>query len=136
MVEREFKMKTNKSYITVQENFIKREIFVLNLLKFFFDNKREVCGKMSEHFSLIFSDEVKKQFQYDTTTPDYVWEFLEDIAYTIEYGHTNYNTNKKYYICIVGNGIFSVLHLTTNRKKRLKLDDAIKWSDFSNFEGF
>lgn len=129
-------MKINK-FIQTQENFIKREIIVLNLLKFFFDNKRELCGKMTENFSLIFSDDVKKTFNYEEKNKEYVWEFLEELAYAIEYGYTDYqNNNKKYYICLSGNGIFSAFDLTTNSKKRLKLDDAVKYSDFSNFEGF
>lgn len=128
-------MKTNK-YIQTQENFIKREQFVLNMLKFFFDNKREVCGKLSEHFSLVFDDNVKETFKYDDTDPEYCDEFLEDVAYAIEYGYTDYETNEKQYICIEGNGVFSVLSLTKNKRKRISLDKALEWSDYSNFEGF
>lgn len=129
-------MKPNK-YIQTQENFVKREQFVLNMLKFFFDSKRKICGKLTEHFTLVFSDEVKKAFHYSNDMcPDHCAEFLEEVGYAIEYGHTDYKTNKKQYICIEGNGIFSVFALTKNKRKRITIDQALKWSDYSNFEGF
>ena len=69
---------------------------------------------------------------YDISNPEHICEFLEELGHAIEYGF--YIKDRKQYIKLEGNGIFSVFNVS--KRKDLTIDEALKYSDFSNFKGW
>lgn len=130
MTKKQSKLNKNTNKIIEnQENFVKREQIVLNLLKFYFNDEsyNPITKNNDKCFKDIFSNEILKELQYD---PTYIEEFLLEFAESVENGYKNK------YITIESNGIFSYFTFTKNKKKRITLDKVIEFSDFSNFQGW
>lgn len=129
----EIKLKNNK-YINNQLEFVKRQQIVLNLLKFYFTKiKCPIKNKFRSDFNLYFSDEIVNHYKIDLIKdcPEYIHEFLMEFADDINRSINN----KDLYITINGNGIFSYFDFTKNKRKKLSLDKALEFSDFSDYQG-
>lgn len=108
-----------KAVIKDQERFVEEVSFTLFLLKVYQNNPKE--------FSFLISEALRKKYHWtDSTNPNHIWEFINELSSNI--------SNRDIHVRFEENGMFPVLvqtkksGLTISKiMARLKDCDKLEW---------
>lgn len=99
--------------IVEQQDFINRQYLALVLLEAYRGNPKS--------FPLLFNEKIRKDYNYDDSNPEYIWEFVNEIADAIDIADGEFCD-----FTLLPNGLFSALVYAGKKKKKITLDDAIQ----------
>src|SRR6185369_2374174 len=91
--------------IESQQDFIHQQYLALVLLEAYRGNPEE--------FKLLFNEQIRKDYNYIDTNPEFIWEFCNEIADAIDYGIEPYG-----HFALEPNGLFSALVYSGKKKKK------------------
>ena len=128
-------MKTLNSHIKEQEQFVLKEKFVLEILKFH-KNRLDNPFHKIEKFKVnrkndllcVISHKLQQKYELEKyiNNYDYFWECLDEFAYDIQDGFCDEEGKKWQYIGLKNIGIFSYFDIVP-KKNRINISDATQF---------